>query len=89
MTTKNHCQERFRRLVNAVSAEFRLIGPVRQGDQFNFIPLSRRERARFFLSEYTALSQGNWFSRPRSGCFNSAWNPADPEAHILKEVPLG
>ena len=57
MTTKSLSKKDFAAWSRRLRQQFQLIGPVRQGDQFNFIALGEEERPGFFLSKHAALSE--------------------------------
>lgn len=64
---------------------FELVGPVTQGEQCNFAPLSENDPD--FSFQNTRISPKGLVQPASERMFQFTLNPEDPEAHILKEEP--
>ena len=76
----------FSEWLNLLRKSFRLIGPVRQGDQINFASLAEGEGPDLSFQN-TRLSPKEWVQPASERMFQFSLDPANTEAHILKEVP--
>jgi len=76
----------FSEWLNLLRKSFRLIGPVKQGDQLNFASLAEGEGPDLSFQN-TRLSPKEWVQPASERLFQFSLDPANTEAHILKEVP--
>lgn len=86
MTTKSLAKKDFSAWLGRLRQQFRLIGPVRQGEQFNFVALGEAQEPDFTFQN-TRLSPKELVQPPSERMFQFSLDPADPEAHVLKEAP--
>ncbi|MCU0580666.1 MAG: 4Fe-4S ferredoxin, partial [Desulfobacterota bacterium] len=86
MTTKSLAKKDFSAWLSRLRQQFRLIGPVRQGEQFNFVVLGEEQEPDLTFQN-TRLSPKELVQPPSERMFQFSLDPADPEAHILKETP--
>ena len=86
MTTKSLAKNEFTKWLSRLRGEFQLIGPVRHGDQYNFTVLGERDEPDFSFQN-TRLSPKELVQPPSERMFQFSLDPADPEAHILKDAP--
>jgi sulfhydrogenase subunit beta (sulfur reductase) len=76
----------FSEWLHLLRKSYRTIGPVRQGDQFNFAFLSEGEGPDLSFQN-TRLSPKEWVQPASERMFQFSLDPADQGAHILKEIP--